>query len=99
MIKRAKSGIRGLPAYGTSIRNFLRERAGRRVSVGALYTTLERLEKKGYLESWRGESTPERGGKAKQYYRVVAAGHVAYDLTSDALVGATGWAPRQLEVT
>lgn len=61
-------------AYGVTMRQELEERAGRLVSIGALYTTLERLEEKGFISSRQGEKTPERGGRAKRYYKVEAAG-------------------------
>lgn len=56
-------------AYGASIYEAL-EDAGRSTAVGALYTTLSRLEEKGLLTSRVGEATPERGGRAKRYFKV-----------------------------
>lgn len=41
------------------------------VSIGAIYTALERLEQAGRLRSFEGEATPERGGRRKRYYTVV----------------------------
>lgn len=61
-------------AYGTSIRQVIEERIHRDVSIGALYATLERLEKKGLVNSRIGESTAERGGRAKRYFHVTAVG-------------------------
>ena len=61
-------------AYGVSIRAEIFECTGRKTTSGALYTTLERLEGKGYLSSRVGEPTPERGGRAKRYYRISASG-------------------------
>ena len=55
-------------AYGMTIRMEINERIGRDVSIGAVYTTLERLEKKGFIVSEIGETTPQRGGKAKRYF-------------------------------
>lgn len=63
-------------AYGVPIRQRIEE-AGRKTSVGALYVTFERLETKGLIESWEGEATPQRGGRAKKYFRVTGAGHDA----------------------
>lgn len=63
----------GSNAYGASIYEAL-QNAGRTTSVGALYTTLSRMEEKGLVESWIGESTPERGGRAKKYFKVKASG-------------------------
>jgi DNA-binding PadR family transcriptional regulator len=61
-------------AYGVTIRREIAERTGRDVSVGAVYTTLERLERKGYVSSWIGEATAERGGRAKRYFKIEAPG-------------------------
>ena len=64
-------------AYGVSIRAEIAERTGREPTSGALYTTLDRLEKKGLLNSRTGESTPVRGGRAKRYYNLTASGATA----------------------
>jgi len=61
-------------AYGTTIRERLKERTEREPSVGALYTTLDRLEAKGFVSSWWGEPTPERGGRRKRFYKISAEG-------------------------
>lgn len=61
-------------AYGVSIRKEISERTERKPTPGAIYTTLERLEGKGLVESAVGEATPERGGRAKRYYSVTAQG-------------------------
>lgn len=61
-------------AYGTTIRQRIEEQMERAISVGALYTTLDRLEKKGLVSSRWGEATPERGGRRKRYYKIEAAG-------------------------
>ena len=64
-------------AYGMTVRRELAERTGRQVSLGAVYTTLDRLEARGYVSSWIGEATPERGNRRKKYFRVEAAGEAA----------------------
>jgi len=61
-------------AYGVSIRREIEETGKQRTSFGAVYTTLDRIEAKGYVKSRTGEATPERGGRAKRYYRITAAG-------------------------
>ena len=61
-------------AYGVTIRTEIAEHAGRRVAPGALYTALDRLEDKGLVKSRFGEPTPQRGGRAKRYFTVTAAG-------------------------
>ncbi len=71
-------------AYGSTIRQRIGERAGgHEPSVGALYTTLERLEKKGFVSSTWGDATPERGGRRKRFYRVEAAGQWAVKHTEN----------------
>lgn len=61
-------------AYGLAILDEIEERLGRKVTIGSLQTVLRRLEKKGYLTSEFGESTPERGGKRKRYFTVTKYG-------------------------
>jgi len=61
-------------AYGASIRQAIEEATGRRCSIGALYTTLDRLEAKGLLRTHLGDATPERGGRAKRMVRVTTKG-------------------------
>lgn len=63
----------GTNAYGAAIHEAL-EDAGRKMAIGALYTTLSRLGDKGFVDSWLGETTAERGGRAKKYFKVQAAG-------------------------
>ena len=64
----------GPGAYGVAVRNEIDARAGRSLSLGAVYSTLYRLEEKGYLTSSRGEPTAERGGRAKRVYELEAPG-------------------------
>ena len=61
-------------AYGVPIRQEIEKRIGRQVTVGALYSTLDRLEAKGYLQSWFAEPTPKRGGRSKRYFQLLPAG-------------------------
>ena len=61
-------------AYGIPIRLEIEKRTGRKVSIGALYATLDRLEAKGYLHSRFADPTPQRGGRAKRYFRLLPAG-------------------------
>ena len=72
-------------AYGMTVRREIEERAGRHVSIGAIYTTLERLEQKGLVSSHMGEATPERGGRAKRYYKIEAPGVRALDRSREVL--------------
>jgi len=68
------AAVLGESAYGAAIREEIEELTGRRCSIGALYTTIERLEKKGLLKTWMGEATAQRGGRAKRMVRVTAEG-------------------------
>ena len=63
-------------AYGVEIRRTIEERTGRTVSPGAVYTALDRLERRGLVSSRLGELTPQRGGKRKRYYRLEAVGRL-----------------------
>jgi PadR family transcriptional regulator len=64
-------------AYGMSIRKEIENRTERRTALGAVYTTLDRLEEKGYVSSWTGSPTPERGGRAKRFFKVEGLGRAA----------------------
>ena len=64
----------GEDAYGVTIRAELADRADRTVAPGALYTSLERLEIKGLIQSRMSDPTPQRGGRAKRLVTVTAAG-------------------------
>lgn len=77
-------------AYGVTIRRELAERTGRDVSFGAVYTTLERLEQKGYVSSRLGDPTPERGGRAKKYFTIEAPGIKALNDTREAIASMGG---------
>src|SRR5580692_5075113 len=61
-------------AYGAAMRQEIEAATGRRCSIGALYTTLDRLEAKGFIETWMGDPTPQRGGRPKRMVRVTANG-------------------------
>jgi DNA-binding PadR family transcriptional regulator len=67
----------GEGAYGAAIRAEIASSTGRNCSLGALYTTLDRLESKGFLKTWMGEATPQRGGRAKRMVRVTPKGIAA----------------------
>src|ERR1700758_1880983 len=61
-------------AYGVTVRQEIELRTRREVSIGAVYATLDRLEAKGYVKSYLGDPTPERGGRSKRFFRVTANG-------------------------
>ena len=67
----------GENAYGAAIREEIESTTGRRCSIGALYTTVDRLESKGLLKTWMGDATPERGGRSKRMIRVTPKGVAA----------------------
>lgn len=64
-------------AYGLGVRREVSDALGHDYSVGAVYTTLSRLEEKGLLESWETEPRPERGGRSRRQYQLTAAGRSA----------------------
>jgi PadR family transcriptional regulator PadR len=64
----------GEAAYGAAIRQEIEDATKRRCSIGALYTTLDRLEAKGFIQTSMGDPTPERGGRPKRMVRVTAQG-------------------------
>jgi len=76
-------------AYGVTVRQEIEVRAGREVSIGAVYATLGRLEAKGYVKSHRGDPTPERGGRSKRFFRVTPKGVAAVNRTRRALQSMT----------
>jgi PadR family transcriptional regulator, regulatory protein PadR len=72
-------------AYGVTVRQEIEVRTGREVSIGAVYATLARLETKGFVHSYLGDPTPERGGRSKRFFRVTAKGLAAVNRTHRAL--------------
>lgn len=76
----------GNDAYGHAIREELERVAGRSPSSGALYTTLDRMERKGLVQSWAGEKTQERGGRPRRYVRVTPEGQVLLARTRNRLM-------------
>jgi PadR family transcriptional regulator PadR len=64
----------GDDAYGVTIAEELEEQTGREVVIASVYATLERLQDRGLVSSSLGDATPERGGRAKRYFRVTGAG-------------------------
>jgi DNA-binding PadR family transcriptional regulator len=67
----------GDEAYGAAVQRDVAERRGREYAVGAIHTALQRLEDKGLVSSHMGEPLPVRGGRARRYYRLTAAGAAA----------------------
>ena len=67
----------GDEAYGAAIRREIEQATGRSCSIGALYTTLDRLEAKGLISTAMGDPTPERGGRQKRMVRLTTSGRQA----------------------
>ena len=67
----------GSDAYGVPVRDEIQRCTGRDLTLGTVYKTLSRLEDKGFVGSWTGEPTPQRGGRRKRYYKATGAGRVA----------------------
>lgn len=61
-------------AYGVSIQQYIEKTTRRKVSMGAVYATLDRLEHKGLVKSEMGEATPMRGGRPKRLFTVTPLG-------------------------
>jgi len=68
----AVAGLRGA-GYGVTIQEQLEAETGHTISVGAVYATLDRLERKGLVSSRFGPASAERGGKRKRLFRITAS--------------------------
>jgi DNA-binding PadR family transcriptional regulator len=75
----------GGEAYGVTIRQEIEVRTDREVAIGALYTSLGRLEQKGYVRSRMSDPTPQRGGRSKRYFTLTATGAAALRQSRDRL--------------
>jgi DNA-binding PadR family transcriptional regulator len=75
----------GDEAYGVTVRQEIADRTGRDVSIGAIYATLDRLQRKGFVTSRTGEASAERGGRAKRHFRVLGKGVDAVNHTHDTI--------------
>jgi len=73
-------------AYGMTIFEEIKRVTGRDLTIPAVYVTLNRLEKKGYVNSRTGESSALRGGRARKYYRVTPEGSRALEAAQEMLV-------------
>jgi PadR family transcriptional regulator PadR len=67
----------GNGAYGAAIRREIRDRTGRDASIGTVYMTLGRLEKKMMIVSYIGNPSPQRGGRRRRHYLIETAGQQA----------------------
>jgi PadR family transcriptional regulator len=75
----------GDSAYGVAIRQEIEARTDREVAIGALYTSLGRLEQKGYVRSKMSDPTPQRGGRSKRFFTLTASGAAALRQSRDRL--------------
>ncbi len=64
-------------AYGGSIRDHLSNVSDYNWSIGAIYIPLDRLAHKGYVRSFKGDPTPQRGGRSKRFYELTSEGKAA----------------------
>lgn len=83
----------GEEAYGLSVRRDVSRRCGHEYSVGAIYTTLSRLEKKGWITSDLTAPQPVRGGRARRHFQIAAPGVEA--LAEARRQSELLWQPRQ----
>ncbi len=87
----------GPEAYGATVRREIETHAGRELSISAVYTTLQRLEQKGFVRSRMGEPTPERGGRRRKHFELLPAGARALKAAYDAFAGMTAGVERRLK--
>lgn len=88
----------GDEAYGAGLGREVEARTRRRVSLGAIYTTLLRLEEKGLVTARVGEPLPERGGRRRKYYRLLPAGLRHLERAMTLLRQMSAGLPRPLEI-
>ena len=86
----------GDEAYGVRVHEEIREVGGREVSITAIYGALDRLASKGLVSSRLGEPSPERGGRAKKFFRVEPDGREALEASLTAIARLWGSAPRDM---
>ncbi len=70
-------------AYGLAIRRILKDQTNRVITIGAVHGTVNRLEKKGYIESSMGGATDLRGGRRKRIFKITASGKSALQKSRD----------------
>jgi DNA-binding PadR family transcriptional regulator len=73
--------------YALRLREEVHRVTGRTVSRGALYRTLDRLERKGYVAASVEKGGPERRGHVRRRFRVTAAGRTVLRASRDAWMG------------
>jgi DNA-binding PadR family transcriptional regulator len=83
-------------AYGVTIRREIEVRTRRNAAIGALYTALERLERRGLVRSTMSDPTPTRGGRSKRHFRITPSGRAALRQSREFLTKM--WAGLDLDV-
>ena len=82
-------------AYGVQISKCIEEASGREVSLASVYVALERLQRKGLITSTLGEPSPQRGGRARTYFKPTASGlkeaRAAYSTLNRLSAGLRPW--------
>ncbi len=86
----------GPGAYGATIRREIEERTGRELGISAVYTTLQRLEQKGFVRLRAGDPVPERGGRRRKHVELLAPGARALKAACDAFQSMTAGVERRL---
>ena len=76
-------------AYTVSIADVIRHKTGRSVRRANVYTTLQRLEAKGFVSTRLGDPRPERGGKPRRLVELQPDGIAALRATTDAIQAMT----------
>lgn len=87
----------GPDAYGATIRREIETCAGRRLSISAVYTTLDRLEQKGLVQSRIGDPTPQRGGRRRKHFALLPLGSRAVKAAHDSYTGMTSGLEQRLK--
>ncbi len=89
-------GILNNAAYSVAIKDEIEARLSRTVSMGALHTALNRLEGKGYLNSYAGEAAEERAGRPRRYFEITAQGKKAIQYAKDTREGLWNAIPKTI---
>ena len=87
----------GKDAYGVAILNDIMDRANRKLSIGALHSTLTRLDEKGYITSHLGEPSQKRGGRRKRYFELTES--AVSELTNMKALRDQLWAGANIEMS
>ena len=72
-------------AYAVAVRDEIHSQTGIDLARSSVYVTLDRLDRKGYVASWFADPTPERGGKAKRFFKTTSEGQRALVAAAEAI--------------